>query len=238
MRGKNAFPFPMSKTEAIVGWVYVFVHTFALSVLVELLGIYVFPLLHIPVTPANVNFAYYAFSFIFLLIFLFKFWRDSFRILWSNVLQTLGTIVISYFVYLALGYLVTLLLDLFLDDLVNPNSAAVSTVMKLNPNTMIAIAVLLAPVVEETLFRGVVFGTIRKKSRIAAYLVSTLFFAVYHLWSYLLDGFSWQIVLYLVQYIPAGIVLAWCYERSENLWGSVFLHMIINYVSVTVTLGV
>jgi hypothetical protein len=152
-------------------------------------------------------------------------------------MDTLTSILICYFVYMISLYAVALFLNIFLDNLENPNDAAVTSMAKLNPNTMIVIGVLLAPIVEEVLFRGVVFGTIRKKSRVLAYIVSALLFAVYHLWEYMLTGFSWDLVLYLLQYIPAGIILCWCYERSKNIWGSVFLHMMINYVSITVSIG-
>ena len=145
--------------------------------------------------------------------------------------------LLGYAVYFLSLYLVMALLGLVLDDVVNPNAAAINSQTKLNPNAMIVVGVLLAPTVEETLFRGVAFGTIRKKSRFLAYAVSAVLFAVYHLWDYMLQGFSWDMVLYTFQYIPAGIILCWCYERSKNIWAPIFLHMLVNYVSVTVNLG-
>ena len=95
---------------------------------------------------------------------------------------------------------------------------------------MTAVAVFLAPLVEEPIFRGGVFGLLRRYSRAAAYGASMLLFAVYHLWSYaLLDASAW---LYLLQYLPAGFLLARIYEKTNSLWSAIFLHMTVNGVSM------
>ena len=40
---------------------------------------------------------------------------------------------------------------------------------------------------------------------------------------------SW---LYIVQYLPVSYLLVRCYERTDSIWCSIFLHMIINGVSL------
>ncbi len=234
---KKSFPFPMNRTEAIVGWVYSIAHIFAMGYIAVLLNYYVFPIFGFSLSSSQLNLLYYGMGFLFLLCFLNHFMRESFGELLRHKSDTLTSVVLSFALYILVANIVAIGLSQFLENLTNPNSAAINEQTKLNPNTMIVVAVLLAPIVEETLFRGVIFGTIRKKSRILGYLVSALLFAVYHLWEYMLSGFSWDLVLYLFQYIPAGLILCWCYERSKNIWGSVFLHMFINYVSIRVTIG-
>ena len=44
----------------------------------------------------------------------------------------------------------------------------------------------------------------------------------------LLGGIGLRYLLLAVQYLPAGILLAWCYERGGSLWSAVLLHMAIN----------
>ena len=234
---KRAFRFPMTKSEAVIGWVYVFVHTFAMVYILSALNAYVFPALGFTLSSTYLNLVYYMFGFIFLLIFLNRYMRESFGDLCSNLLDTLIAVVAGYAVYMLLMFGVSLLLGLFMNDLTNPNSSAVINETKLNPNSMLAIGVLLAPVVEEILFRGVVFGTIRRKSRLAAYIVSAVFFSLYHLWEYLVYSFSVVNLLFLIQYVPAGIVLCWCYERGRNIWCPVFMHMLVNYISISVSIG-
>lgn len=112
----------------------------------------------------------------------------------------------------------------------NPNNAAVMDLVGRQTGKMSAAVIFLAPIVEEMLFRAGIFGTIRRKSRLLAYLVSIALFAIYHVWGYAVsDPVSW---LYLIQYIPAGYVLCRCYEYGNSIWGSMFLHMLINFVSL------
>ena len=77
---------------------------------------------------------------------------------------------------------------------------------------------------------SVLFGTLRHKNRAAAYAVSMLAFSVYHVWGYALDDPGYWI--FLLQYLPAGWLLARCYERTNSIWGSVFFHMLTNALAV------
>ena len=89
-----------------------------------------------------------------------------------------------------------------------------------------AAAVFLAPIAEEAMFRGGLFALLRRRSRLAAYGVSMLLFALYHVWSFALsDPTAW---LYLLQYLPAAFLLAHIYEKTNSLWSAIFLHMTVN----------
>ena len=236
-RTGGGFPYPMNRVELIVGWMYVFVHMFAMSYILAALNAWVFPLLGFRLSETWLNLVYYAFGFVFLLGFLFHYLRETFADMCSNFAATVVAVILGFVAYVLLSNIVAFGLRFFLDNLTNPNSAAVNTTTKLNPNKMLVIGVLLAPVVEETLFRGVVFGSLRRKNAILAYAVSTVLFAIYHLWSYLIHDFQPSLLLYLLQYLPAGLVLGWAYDYSKTLWAPVFLHMMINYVVMTVQIG-
>ena len=232
----------MKKGEAIFGWVYAALHIFLLGWLLAQLNRDIFPILGFSLSDTNLNLLYYALGFVLILLCMFHYMKASFGDFWENKLASLTSVLLGYAIYTLAMYTVSLIITLFTESAVNPNSEAIIAQTKLNPNVMIVIGVLLAPIVEETLFRGVIFGTLRKSSRFAGYAVSAVLFAVYHLFSYILAGvaygsFDWILLLYLLQYIPAGIILCWCYERSRNIYGSIFLHMVINYISITVTIG-
>ncbi len=66
-----------------------------------------------------------------------------------------------------------------------------------------ALAICIAPVVEEVLFRGVLFGQIRKANRVLAYGISALLFGVFHVWQYALVSGDLKLLLYTMQYISA-----------------------------------
>lgn len=112
----------------------------------------------------------------------------------------------------------------------NPNNDAVFSLAGDDLGMTTAMAVFLAPIAEETMFRGGVFGLLRRYSRAAAYAVSIALFALYHVWSFALsDPTAW---LYLLQYLPAGFLLARVYEKTDSLWSAIFLHMTVNGVSM------
>jgi membrane protease YdiL (CAAX protease family) len=219
----------MEKTEKTLGIVWLGVHAALLPWLLTVLYTKVLQRMHVELTGPSLNLIYYVISFAFVLIFLFRFLKKSFGDLFDKPLQALQAIALGYLFNWAAIFLISLLLNT-----VNPNQQEILRQAKLDPNVMIVIAVLLAPLVEETLFRGALFGTLRAKSRLLAYIVSTLLFAAYHLWQYPLE---WSTLLYLLQYIPASIALAWCYERSGSIWAPIVLHAAINFVSIQVTLG-
>ena len=74
------------------------------------------------------------------------------------------------------------------------------------------ILVVLMPVVEETLFRGLLFGSSRRYSRVLGYVLSTLVYAVYCVWQFVFTygQVDFRYLLLLVQYLPMSLALTWC----------------------------
>ena len=119
---------------------------------------------------------------------------------------------------------------LLLGKMDNPNNEAIFSLAGEDLGKTTAVAVFLAPIAEEAMFRGGVFGLLRRYSRAAAYAASMLLFSVYHIWGYAAaDPTAW---LYLLQYLPASFLLARIYEKTNTLWASIFLHMTVNGVAM------
>ncbi len=79
--------------------------------------------------------------------------------------------------------------------------------------------VILAPIIEELLFRGVIFNALRKKINIAASIIITsLLFSLVHL----------HIGLLIITFIT-GVFLNYVYYKYGNIGYSIFLHMLINF---------
>ena len=91
-----------------------------------------------------------------------------------------------------------------------------------------AVALLLVPTVEELMFRGLIFSSIRPRSRFWAYAVSMLVFAVMHVLNYLSSYPIGTLALCFLQYLPAGFALAWALEYSGSIWASICIHTINN----------
>ncbi|HRN97440.1 MAG TPA: type II CAAX endopeptidase family protein [Candidatus Saccharibacteria bacterium] len=81
--------------------------------------------------------------------------------------------------------------------------------------------VIIAPLAEETLFRGYLYGKLRKTVPIwAAILVTSILFGAIHgAWNVAIDTFALSVVLCILR------------EMTGNIWASVLLHMLKNGIA-------
>lgn len=180
-------------------------------------------------TAGGLNFWTYAFGAGVLTLLCLGFLRRDFDRLWERPLTILGQALWGYLLLMAAGFLVALLLYAFV-PMENPNNQVILNLAKSDRGRILAITVVLAPLVEELMFRGGVFGLLRRWNRWLGYGVCVLAFAIYHTWQYALDDpIFW---VYLLQYLPAGFVLCRCYEKTECIWTSILLHMLNNSISL------
>ena len=199
------------------------------------------------VDQAGANVIYYSLGFVWMLFTAFGFLRRDFDALIDAPLRCLGEVLGGYGLMLCCNFAVGLLF-LYLLPMPggNPNNqavaeaagvaeaggAAASAVVSMTGGGAIrAVLIFFGPVVEELLFRAGLFGLLRQRNRRAAYLVSALCFALYHVVPYAVSQPVYW--LFLLEYIPVSLLLARCYERTNCIWCSVFFHMLVNGVSMS-----
>ena len=173
----------------------------------------------------------YSVGLLYMLGLLFPFLRRDFDPLCDRpgycLLEILGNYGLMYLCNLVIAGLMTVVLG---QSGENPNNAGLMEMAGRSWNQMSAMAVFMAPIVEECLFRAGIFGTLRHYKRWAAYLAATLAFSLYHVWAYaLVDPIYW---LYFIQYVPVSLLLCRVYERTNSIWGSIFFHMLVNYIAM------
>lgn len=221
----------LTKFETIVGWVYLPIHIFLLPILLGMLQS-LWPSGEI--SDISVNLMYYGIGLLVVAVFFGKLLRREFDHFCDAPFRCLFTLFAGYAVYWAAMYAVQLVVLLLGLEPENPNDANIGTMLGQNFNRMLAVSVVGAPFIEETLFRGVVFQSIRKKNRALAYLVSVALFSVYHVWQYAVADMDAAVLLYALQYIPITLVITWIYERSGSLWTCMLFHGSYNYLSMHV----
>ena len=221
---KTPFQFPMRVYERVIGILYIPAHAFLLPLIAAIIS----SVVGWNADDATFTLVYYAFGALFLLLAMNQYWRATIRDLKNAPFRALQAVILGFVMYFFSNIVVAVIMSMLERDAINPNTAAVHDIIAINADMMIVTMVLLAPIVEETMFRGALFGTIRKKSRLLAYVVSAALFAVYHLWGYSFSDVS--ILICALQYIPASIALAWCYEWSGTLTAPVVLHAMINLI--------
>ncbi|MBR3084479.1 MAG: CPBP family intramembrane metalloprotease [Oscillospiraceae bacterium] len=223
----------MTPTERVLGWIWLPVNTFLLPILA---AVYVYANPD-QLSDGALNLVTFAVSAVALLLMLHRFWRESFHRMLDRPGRCLGAMLLGGLVNYALSLAVSPVLLLVLDGAVdNPNNAALLEIAQQDLGMIKAASIFLAPLVEETLFRGVVFGSLRPRRRLLAYALSTGLFSLLHVWQYILVSADASLLVYALQYIPSGVALAYCYERSGSIWPPIFLHMLLNTVAFTVLL--
>ena len=214
------FEYRMTKTQRILGWIYLPLHVVAFPILFGMLA----GSLPETLSESRANLIYYAVGIVFCLTVMFRYLRAEFDGLLDRPMRSLGTILLAVCAVYAMSFVAGVILLALNATIENPGNAEILDLAKVDYGAVRAIAVYLAPIVEETLFRGVIFGSLRTRSRALAYAVSVAAFSLYHVWQFAVLG-DWTALLYAIQYIPVSVALAWCYERSGSLWTNIFFHM-------------
>lgn len=216
----------MSKKQRLAALIYLPLHIFALPLLLPLIP---------GIDGLTLNIIYFALGLVFCFAALGGYLRGAFDILLDNKLNCFISFIVSYIVY----YLASLVMGMILmaafgaETLSNPNNESVTALSESSGSrAMLALAVFVAPIVEETLFRGALFGSIRSRSRLWAYVVSVAAFSLYHVWQYAVVFRDPSMLLFALQYIPVSIALAFSYEKTNCIWTPIFLHMLVNLVSM------
>lgn len=114
----------------------------------------------------------------------------------------------------------------------NLNQEVVELAASMTPAAVILNACVLGPLVEELLFRGLIFRGLHRRSRSWAYAASMLAFALAHTLGAILHQPVGLTLVNVIVYLPAGFVLARIYEKSGTIWEAVFLHAGINVVAM------
>lgn len=185
---------------------------------------------------AQLNLLYYFISFLLVLCLLGKYLRRSFDNLIEAPAQCFYQLCVAWAVCLVLNFLINLLLAVLLVNMgltvANPNQTSVDSLASNDMRSMMVLAVLLAPMVEEPIFRGGVFCTLRHKNRLLAYVVTVLIFGLYHVWSYAVSAHDPRLLVYILQYIPGGVALCRCYDKSGSIWTAIVFHMSYNLLTM------
>jgi len=215
--------------EVLAGLAYLILHMFFIGPAIRLFA----GLFDLPLSMLTLNLLYFLIGSFVLALAMRRYLIASFirfRVYGiRNLKAFLMGCVIRYGSAIPLAMIIVLLLP---DFSTTPNNEAVVAMAYDHLLPTAFLAIVLAPILEELLFRGALYGGLRNKNRIAAYLVSSLLFAFLHVVSFLLLIPTSTLLLMMLLYIPAGIGLAYAYEKSGSIWTAIFLHAGMNFVAI------
>lgn len=224
---KRGLSVVLSRRELILGLCFLPFYLILLSLGLQLL----LRALGFEPDAALLNGCYYGICIVAVALIFHRFLRENLRPLkarWAAVLRAVPIALIAYFV---LTMVVGLIILSILPDFANQNNNALLAMMDGHPALVVILSVLLAPVIEETLFRGLIFGSLRRLGRLPAYAVTMLFFSAIHVVGFLGALTPLEAALSLVQYFPATLMLCAIYKYTDTIYAPMLLHAAINVVA-------
>ena len=218
----------MHRSEIILGSIYIPVQILVLPYLLVIINAF----LPNPLSEVSLNFALFGINFICVTVIFHRFLIHSFGAFLRNPGNVLIT-CLKGFAYYWVGSILVNYLVVYLDPtFYNVNDDAIAALTEQNGHLMTVATVFLVPVVEETLYRGLVFGQLYRKNTALAYIVSVAVFSALHVLGYIGLYSPLRLLLCFLQYIPASIFLAWTYAKTDTIWAPIFIHMAVNLIGM------
>ena len=218
-----------TRQENILGYIYL---AFSQLLLPDLIAVTAY-FLGYPLSLSQLNILYFLVNFLCILAIFHRFLGHSLKKALKDIPNSLISVLVGFGGYYWGTMLLGILIARIAPDFANVNDQAIAGISQENPGMIAFATVFLVPVVEETLYRGLIFQGLQRKHRLLAYTVSAAVFASIHIISYIGSADWMTLGLCFLQYLPAGISLAWAYERADTIAAPILIHIIINQIGMS-----
>lgn len=208
--------------EQRVGWVFFALYLAVLPFLVGAVTRFLDEHLEIGLTAAQSSAIYYAAVLLLLVAVFWDFLKNAFRILRDNTPPNLLALAVG----VAGGLAVTVLFSLVPLPVENPVIGDYREQFLMAPRSTTAVVMFLRPLVEEILYRGLLFGSLRKRNRAMAYAVSIGLSVLGAAWQFVFPDGGAMYLLLALRYIPLAAATAWSYDVG----GSVLTPMAVRVI--------
>lgn len=216
----------LTTAEQVAGFCYLPFYVFLLAWAIQ----YASEVFGLNLSVLQINMTYFVLNFLLVWTIFHRFLARSFHAI--RFWELVQSLILGFCLYYAGNLIVGWAMTLLKLEVTNLNNETVQALAGQSWWLMLIGTVVVAPLVEETLVRGLIFGSIHGRSRWAAYGVTIVLFAAMHVWQYVLQYDGKALLLASVQYVPAGIALGWTYEKADTIWAPILLHASINAISM------
>lgn len=181
--------------------------------------------------PDLLFYLYYLITQFILIIILYFFYQEEIKKMLIDFKE-------KYKVYLELGIrywiagLVLMVISNYIIVLIAPidlpeNETAIRTLINIIPIIMTSLIIFIAPIVEEFIYRKIIFDLIPVKALYI--LISSLAFGLAHVIGMASNTLSY---LYIIPYTVLGAVFAIVYVKTENVFVTIFMHFVHNLFTI------
>ena len=218
----------LTRQEILWGAVY-FAFSLLLLPIVLVLGNLLLPT---PMEDAYVNLIFFALNFVAVCCIFHRHLKIALDDFIPNLRRILITAAIGLIAYLFCSSIIGVIIEHLFPEFINLNDASIQSQTQTHFWAMVAGTVFLVPVAEELFHRALVFGTLWHKKPILAYAISTALFCVIHIAGYTGLYEPMMLLVSFIQYIPAGLCLAWTYRRANNILAPILVHTAVNAIGM------
>ena len=173
----------------------------------------------------------YEVLFLFMIYLIYK---DDIKRNFKELIKNIGEVYIKYipywFLMIVLMYITNTILYVITDEIAQ-NEENVREIIDNYPIFAFILSVLIAPVMEELVFRKCIREMISNKKLYI--VVSGLVFGFMHILACMSSIFD---ILYIISYSIPGFIFAYIYTKSDNIFSSIGLHMTHNFILVLIQL--
>lgn len=217
-----------NRKETLLGMIYLIINLFVLPGLISTIH----ELMGSPLRAGQLNFLFFFINFTFVTLIFRKYLLSSLRDALKTPSLTIWYAVLGYMGNLVLGEIVTIFCLRIYPGFHNVNDSSIAAILQEDFAPMAFGTIVLVPLVEETLYRGLIFRKLYDKKPLVAYLLSTIFFAAIHVTGYIGQYEPLHLFACFLQYLPAGYCLAFAYRSSGTIVSPILMHMAVNAVGM------
>ena len=185
-----------------------------------------------PLSDPELNFLFYIVNFVSILLIFHDFLARSLSQLLNHPIDGLQAAILGFVAYYVCFHAMDWIVSLVLPGYTNYNDESIADLSRGNYFLMFLGTVILVPPVEECLYRGLIFRNLYKKSHWAAYVISIAAFSCLHILGYIGTYSPSGLIIAFLQYIPAGLWLAWSYIKGESIFVPILIHAAVNFITI------
>ena len=212
----------MSQQTVTAGWLYSAFQLFCLpGFLVDFATTWRIP-------DASINLIYYSLNFCFSFWIFRHFLLESLGKAGRHLVRFLLAVSVGFLIHWSVSRGAGMLLQFFAPGFSNVNDRAIAAMIARQPLAMAAGIIVMVPLAEECLFRGLIFSQLWPKSRLLAYVLSAFCFCAVHVVGYIGQADRLTLFLCALQYVPAGLILAGAYRYCGSIFAPILIHTAAN----------
>ena len=169
---------------------------------------------------------YYIFIFTFTIVVCFKDIKNQFKVFLLNKKVYIKYILMSYLKMFGIVLLCSIPVVIFNNSEQSANQVLINEMFKKSLFKTFVLSALYAPLIEELIFRYGISKLIKNKWLFI--ITSGLIFGSLHMIDKLT---SFMDIFYIIQYSALGMCLAYFYKKTNNIFVSIGVHFIQNFLA-------